>query len=109
MRNNYPLLCNDDLLYHISSLNSNIDLRYGYHMLKIRASHIPKTTICTRYGHNEFLIMSFRLTNARETFMELMNLVFQPYLGCYVIVFIDDILVRVLAQLCGILGKLDFQ
>ena len=72
---------------------SNIDLRSGYHHLKIRASDIPKTTFQTRYGNYEFLVMSFELTNAPAAFMELMNGVFPPYLDSFVIVFIDDILV----------------
>ena len=70
-----------------------IDLSSGYHQLNIRASYIPKTTLRTRYGHYEFLVMSFGLTNAPATFMELMNGVFRPYLDSFVIVFIDDILV----------------
>ena len=61
--------------------------------MKIRKEDVPKTTFQTRYGHYEFLVMPFRLTNAPTAFMDLMNKVFKPYLDKFLIVFIDDILV----------------
>ena len=60
---------------------------------KVKAKDIPKTIICTRYGHYEFLVISFKLTNTPATFMKLMNRVFHDYLDKFIIVFIDDILV----------------
>ena len=72
---------------------SKIDFRSGYHQIKIKNKGVPKTAFRTRYGHYEFVEMSFGLTNAPIVFIELMNRVFKEYLDTFVIVFIDDILV----------------
>jgi hypothetical protein len=95
IKNKYPLPRIDDLFDQLKgeSVFSKIDLRSGYHQLKIKATDIPKTAFITRYGLYKYMVMSFGLTNSPAYFMYLMNKVFMVYLDKFVVVFIDDILV----------------
>jgi hypothetical protein len=95
IKNKYPLPRIEDLFDQLrgASVFSKIDLRSGYHQLRIRPSDIPKTTYITKYGLYEFTVMSFGLTNALAYFMYLMNSVFMDYLVKFVVVFIDVILI----------------
>jgi hypothetical protein len=95
IKNKYPLPHIEDLFDQMrgASVFSKIDLRSGYHQMKIRPSDIPKTVFSTRYGLYEFTIMSFGLTNAPSYFMNMMNKMFMEYLDKFVVVFIDDIMI----------------
>jgi hypothetical protein len=95
IKNKYPLPRIDDLFDQLKGacVFLKIDLRFGYHQLKIRVFDIPKTSFITRYGLYEYTDMSFGLTNAPVYFMYLMNKVFMKYLDKFVVVFIDDILI----------------
>ncbi|GKE51848.1 putative reverse transcriptase domain-containing protein, partial [Tanacetum coccineum] len=95
VKNRYSLPRIDDLFDQLqgSQFFSKIDLRSGYHQLRVHEDDIPKTAFRTRYGHFEFTVMPFGLTNAPAVFMDLMNRVCRPYLDKFVIVFIDNILI----------------
>jgi hypothetical protein len=95
MKNKYPLPCIDLLFDQLirAQVFLKIDLRSGYHQIKIHEEDIPKTAFSTRYGLYEYLMMSFGLTNAPAHFIYLMNSIFMKELDKFVVVFIDDILV----------------
>ena len=95
IKNKYPLLRIYDLFDQLkgASMFSKIELCLGYHKLRIKESNVPKTTFRKRYGHYEFLVIPFGLTNALAAFTNLMNWVFHYYLDQFFIIFIDEILI----------------
>jgi hypothetical protein len=95
IKNKYPLPHIDVLFEQLRGARvfSKIDLNSGYHQLRIREEDIEKTTFSTRYGHYEYVVVSFGLTNAPATFMEAINGMLHEYLDDFVVIFLDDILI----------------
>ena len=94
IRNRYPLPRAEDLFDQLSKARvfSSIDLQSGYHQIRITPEDVPKTAFCTPFGHYEFRVLCFGLTNAPATFQSTMNKIFAPDIGKFVVVYINGIL-----------------
>ena len=95
IKNKYPLPRINDLFEQLNGerVYSKLDLRMGYHQIRVREEDIPKTAFSTRYGLYEFTVMTFGFSNAPPTFMRAMNYLFQEWLDVFVLLYLDDILV----------------